>query len=111
MSSGICIQEEPRTARASLQSYPGLRCPLTELLDTSNVSMERKRWYKTLRMRGMNLSLCISLMFEDAGTLGAAYAIHQWNNKKPLDDKERKKKKKKKKKKIAFLCKKLLTEI
>ena len=43
---------------ASAQPDQGLRCPLTETLDTNSE-------YETLRMRGVNLNLYIFSMLED----------------------------------------------
>ena len=57
--SGICGQRRPRSACASSQSDQGLRCPLTESLDTIYIyiSMEIICPDETLRMRGMNLNV------------------------------------------------------
>ena len=57
-------------------SDQGLRCPLTESLDTIyNVSMESKCPDENLRMHGINLNLCILRVFEDTLLLGTAHFI------------------------------------
>ena len=66
VSSGICGQWRPRSAGASAQSDQGLHCPL--------------------RMRRINLNLCILRMLEDTFSLGATnilrgmcIKIRRWN--------------------------------
>ena len=49
---------------ASPQPDQGLRCPLTETLDTNSECINGGQ-YETLRMRGVNLNLCILLMLEN----------------------------------------------
>ena len=69
VSSGICGQRRPRSTCTSAQSDQDLHCPLTESLDTID-SMESKDPFDTLRIRGMNLNLCIMRMLEDTFLLG-----------------------------------------
>ena len=42
MSSGKCRQRRPRSDCASVQSDQGLRCPLTELLATTECIIEEQ---------------------------------------------------------------------
>ena len=62
VSSGICGQKRPWSACASVQSVQGLRCPLTELLDTIECIKENNYPNETSRAREMNLKLCIMRM-------------------------------------------------
>ena len=64
VSSDICRQRRLRSACASAQSDQGFRCPLTESLDTIEYIDVVKCLDETLRMRGMNLNLCILRMVE-----------------------------------------------
>ena len=48
-----------------MQSEEGLCCPLTDLLDTTEVSMESKCPFDTLHMCGMNMNVCFLRMLED----------------------------------------------
>ena len=58
VSSGICGQRGPRSDCASAQSDQDLHCLLTELIDTTEC-INSKYPDDTLRMRRMNLNLCI----------------------------------------------------
>ena len=75
IDSGRCGQRRARSACASAQSDQGLRCPLTESLDTiERINGEQmSRW--DLRRRGMNLIMCILLMLENIFSLGAAHIV------------------------------------
>ena len=55
-SSGVCGQRRPRSDCASAQSDLGLRCPLTESLDTTEcMNGERKPgWYFAHAQDGLN---------------------------------------------------------
>ena len=73
VSSGMCGQRRPRSACASAQADQGLRCPLTDSLDTTECINREQRPDETLRMRGMNLNLCILRMLEDSFSLGEVH--------------------------------------
>ena len=75
MSLCICGQWELRSVCESAQSDQGFLCPLTELFNTIEWSMESKCPDETLRKRGMNMNLCILRMLEDTFSLGAARII------------------------------------
>ena len=62
---------KPRSVCASTQADQGFCCPLTEPLNTKDVSVESHCTDNTLRMRGIILNLCISYMLEDTFSLGA----------------------------------------
>ena len=57
-------------ADSDAQSDQGIRCPLTESLDTIKFI---KCLDETLRMRGINLNLCILRTFEDTFSLEVAH--------------------------------------
>ena len=57
MTSDIGRQRRPKSACASIQSDQGLHCPLTESLNTLNVSIEIKCPDESLRMRRINLNV------------------------------------------------------
>ena len=65
VSSGICEQRRPRSACASAQSDQGLHCPLTESLDIAEYMNGDQGPDETLRMRRMNLNLCVFRLFVD----------------------------------------------
>ena len=72
VSSGISGQQRPRSACACAQSDQGLRCPLTESLDTTECFNEEQCPDETLCMRRINLNLCILRMLDGTFSLGAA---------------------------------------
>ena len=71
VSSSIHRQGKPRSA----QSDDGLRCPLTESLDTLERINGVQCPDKNLRIRGMNLTPCIFRMLKDTFSLDAAQII------------------------------------
>ena len=66
VSSGMCLQRRPRSVCAIAQSNQGLFCRPNWTLKL--VSLESKCPNETLRMRWMNLSLCILCMFAWRGS-------------------------------------------
>ena len=75
VSSGKCGQQRPRSDCASAQSDLGLRCPLTEPLDTTECMNGEKRpgWYFAHAQYELNLR--ILRMFENTFSLDATKFI------------------------------------
>ena len=72
MSTGICGQRMPRSDCASAQSDQGLRCPLTESLDTIECNNGKMPGWDSAH-EWNDLNMCILRMLEDTFSLGAAH--------------------------------------
>ena len=73
--TGMCRQQRPRSAWASIQSDQGLHCPLTESLDTTECisGEQRSGLYFTHSQDDLNLQ--ILHMFEGTYSLDAAQLL------------------------------------
>ena len=74
MSFGICGQRRPRSACASAQADHGLRCPLTESLDTTEC-INGEQSPDDFVFAWVELNLCILRMLEDTFLLGTAHIV------------------------------------
>ena len=80
--SGICGQRRPRSACASAQSDQGLRCPLTDSLDTTEyMSRAKARMIRCACAGPRMIWLHILRIFEGAFSLDAAVRTYGWRQK------------------------------